>query len=91
MKLKCKFVIMEIDEGFIAVPVGETDNGFRGVLQLNETAKDICEGLSSGLTKEQIVEKFLKEYEGVDLKTASNAVDRVVIELEKKGLRDCSP
>lgn len=86
MKLKTELVIAEIGDGYAAIPIVGSATDFRGVIQLNETAKDICEGLSEGLSREQIADKLLKEYDGVDAEAALAAIDKVVTELGSKGL-----
>ena len=86
MKLNNELAFMEFGDSYIAVPVGKTDNDFRGVIQLNETAKDICKGLFEGLNREQIAKKLVTEYSGVDEQSALAAVDNIVAELKKRGL-----
>ncbi len=64
MKTKYSFEIMELDDGFVAVPVGEGANQFRGVLKVNETAAAILKHLATDITEEAITEKLLRDYSG---------------------------
>lgn len=64
MKAKYTFEIMELDDGMVAVPVGNDSEQFHGVLKVNETAATILKLLENEITQEEIVETLLKEYEG---------------------------
>lgn len=86
MKLKGDFIIMEVGGDYIGVPTDETATGFKGIVQLNETAKDICEGLAGGLNREQLANKLLKTYDGIDMESAFAAIDKIITKLEEKGL-----
>lgn len=86
LKLKGDLMIMEIGNDYVAVPVDEAITHFRGMVRLNETAKDICEGLIEGLDRGQIAERLCAEYEGIEMETAQAAVDKVIAEFNEKGL-----
>lgn len=86
MKLKGDFILMEVGGDYVAVPTDEAACSFKGVVQLNETAKDIFEGLSKGLDRGQIAERLCAEYEGIEMETAQAAVDKVIAEFNEKGL-----
>lgn len=62
-KLGYTFEIMELDDGFIAVPIGGEAGKFKGVIKLNETAADIFKLLESGVTESQIVSILSSEYD----------------------------
>lgn len=64
MKAKYDFEFMELDDGLVAVPVGNDANVFHGVLKINETAAAIIKLLANETTEEQIVDAILKEYNG---------------------------
>ena len=36
MKLRCSFEMMDLDDHFVAVSLGEDDQGFHGVIKLNK-------------------------------------------------------
>ena len=86
MKAKYMFEIMELDDGMVAVPVGNDSEQFHGVLKVNETAATILKLLENEITQEEIVEALLKEYEGskdeitesvreyIELLTAENVI-----------------
>lgn len=64
MKLKNTFELMELDGSNIAVPVGEGAESFKGIIKMNETAKDIFEFLKEETTLDQVVEKMCEIYSG---------------------------
>ena len=64
MKTKYGFEIMDLDDGLVAVPVGEGASKFHGVLKVNETAVAILKLLEKDTTEEKIVDSLLEEYEG---------------------------
>ena len=64
MKAKYSFEIMDLDDGLVAVPVGDEAEQFHGVLKVNETAVDILKLLEEETTEDEIIEKLLEEYNG---------------------------
>ena len=86
MKLKNGWMLTDLAGEYVAVPTEESAENFRGVVRLNETGKDVFQGLLDGLTEEQIVEKLLEQYDGVDRQGAEQAVKSVVERLKKEGL-----
>ena len=50
MKLKIEFDIMELDDEWVGVPVGDNAQKFQGVLRLNEEACAIVKLLQSDTT-----------------------------------------
>ena len=45
------------------MPVGKDARRYRGVMSLNETAKDMMEFLREDITEEQLVQKMLETYD----------------------------
>lgn len=74
MKLKYEFVIMEMGDEIIAVPVG--DETFHGILKLNSIGADILEQLKEETTPEK-VHRYLKEKypESTDQEIGENLVN----------------
>jgi len=62
MKLKYNFAIQEVTDFWAAVPVGKDAKKYKGVMSLNESAKDMMEFLREDITEEELVQKMLKEY-----------------------------
>lgn len=62
MKIKDGFLLREVAGNTIVVPVGDDAVAFNGVITINETGKFIWELLDKGIEKEELLEKFMKEY-----------------------------
>lgn len=85
MKTKYSFEMMELDDGLVAVPVGEEASKFHGVLKVNETAAAILKLLEQETTEEDIVEELLKEYSG-DKKEVAECVHEYIETLTAEGV-----
>lgn len=64
MKAKFSFEIMDLDDGMVAVPVGEGAEQFHGVLKVNESALAILTLLKQETSEEEIVNSLLTKYNG---------------------------
>ncbi len=53
---------MELDNAYIAVPIGSGSEDFKGVIKLNETAAFIFKLLQDGATETMIVSSLCSEY-----------------------------
>ena len=80
MKQNDDYIMSELGEEAVLIPVGEAAEKFHGIIRLNTTARDIWNGISDGLSEDRIAEKLVNDYEGVDFETAK----REVIDLVKK-------
>lgn len=83
MKIKEGFVLTDVGDSKIAVAVGETAKEFKGIVRLNETGAFIWNCISEGLNKEEVAEKLVNEYEGVDFTTALESVEEMIEKLKK--------
>ena len=85
MRSKYTFEKMELDDEFIAVPVGENATDLHAVLNVNEEAMRILELLQEETTEEKIVAQLLKEYSG-DKEEISSLVNAYICQLRREGL-----
>ena len=85
MKLKKGFVLTDVGQDTIAVPVGSLSKELHGIVRLNETGAFIWHCLEQDQTTEQIVERMLSEYD-IDAETARRAVQEIVDKLAHHGL-----
>ena len=85
MKAKYSFEIMDLDDGLVAVPVGNGAEQYRGVLKINETAASILDLLKQDTDESSIVDALLKEYSG-DRETISNYVHDYIGKLIEEGI-----
>ena len=86
MKLKYEFVMTEIDDRTVAIPVGEMAEDFNGIIHLNGTAKEIMEQLSVDTTSEEIIEKLAEKYSESSREEIGAAVNGFVESLKKENL-----
>lgn len=89
MKIRKGFVLREVAGNAIVISVGAARDIFQGMIQLNETGKEIWKGIEEGLTVERIAQRLEEIYE-VDLEEARQDTEEVVGQLKKAGiLEDC--
>lgn len=86
MRLKKGWALTELSGDYVAIPTGESARSFAGIVRLNESARDIWEGLANGLSEDAIIEKMIELYEGIDREKAQNAVKSVIDKLKSEGL-----
>jgi len=63
MRLKYSFEMMELDDRSIAIPVGNSNNEFNGIIKLDGTAEAIFNLLKNDISEEKIVEALEEEYD----------------------------
>lgn len=85
MKAKYSFEVMDLDDGLVAVPVGDGAEQFRGVLKVNETAVAILKLLEQETTEEAIVDALMKEYDG-EKETIASFVNEFIETLKTEGV-----
>ncbi len=85
MKAKYTFEIMDLDDGLVAVPVGDQAEHFNGVLKVNESGVEILKLLEQETTEETIVKSLLEKYDG-DEKEISGFVHEFIDKLIAEGI-----
>ena len=63
MKIKEGYVLREVAGQAVVIAVGEASKTFHGMINLNETGKQIWQGVSRGLSVEEIAGELAKDYE----------------------------
>lgn len=86
MKRKGDFTLQTIENQITAVSMGE-DNGFRGIVKLNETGLVLWNMLENDVTVDDMAEALTAEYD-IDIDTARQDVLNFVDILEDKNLID---
>ena len=71
------WTLTELAGKYVAVPTGDAA-AFRGIVRLNESGRDIWEGLAAGLTDEQIAQKLVSAYADLTEEKALAEVKKVV-------------
>ena len=85
MKAKSGFVMREVEEGTVLVPVGERVVDMNGMVVLNETGKFIWSRLDGSKSVKDIAEAMTEEFD-VSLEDAQKDVEDFVGELRNLGL-----
>ena len=85
MKLKNEFIMEGLENEQVAVASGENAS-FHGLVRLNASGAEVFRGLIKGENEEQLVQRLMKKYEGLDQATAKKAVDIVIGKLKDAGL-----
>lgn len=63
MKLKYEFVVREVADKTVAIPVGESTENFDCMITLNESGAFIFNLLKQEISKDDLLKAFLKEYD----------------------------
>ena len=83
MKIKEGYLLRNVAGNDVVVPVGNLD--FDGMITLNETGSFIWKALEKGCTMEELIPKFLEEYE-VDRATAERDLTAFLQKLKEADL-----
>ncbi|MBO4219879.1 MAG: PqqD family protein [Clostridia bacterium] len=86
MKLNEGWVLTKLQDEYVAVPVDASACDFSGVVRLNESGRDIWEGLAQGLTEDDIAREMIQKYDGVSLEDALKDVREVTDKLLSEGI-----
>ncbi len=70
MKAKKGFLLREMCDEHILVPVGEESEKFNGLITLNNAAVWLWEQLGEEITEDELVHRMCDRYEGLTEETA---------------------
>lgn len=84
MKISSGYILRTVAGKNIVVSVG-SDTNFSGMLTLNDTGVFFWNLLSEDITKEEMIEKVLSEYD-IDRDTVSSDIDEFLSKLNEKGI-----
>lgn len=82
MKLKYDFVMNEVAGSTVAVPVGNGSESFKGYVKLNDTGAYIFGMLKKDVSREEIIDGIMKDFEDCTKEKAEETVDRFLRELK---------
>ena len=63
MKIKSGFILRKVADSYVVVAVGNRVKDFNGVINLNSTGAFLWQLLEKGISEEELVAKFLDEYD----------------------------
>lgn len=84
MKIKSDFVLRQVADTWVAVPVRQAMVDFGGMLTLNESGALLWKGLEQNTTREALANILTGEYD-VSGEEALADVDEFIAKLEKAG------
>lgn len=87
LKIKTGFVLREIANQTIAVPIGQRTSEVHGVVALSESGALLWNELSKGAEKETLINILLETYE-IDRETAVADVDDFIKGLSEQGVME---
>ena len=87
MKIKDGYILRNIADEWIIVPIGDKIHDFNGLMTVNETGACLWKILQSDCTKEDLISGIMTEYE-VDIDTTKEDVDVFVDTLIEGGVLD---
>lgn len=82
MKIEKEFILREIAGDYVIIPTGKTTLELNGLITVNELGAFLWEKLQQDITKAELVEAVLDEYE-IDRETVEKDVDEFLEELVK--------
>lgn len=85
MKLNNEFVIKNVAGTNVAMPVGDSENQFNGVIKLNSVGEFIFKLLENETDIDSVVKALTENYD-VSAETAKNSAEKFIDELRKSGL-----
>lgn len=85
MKLKYNFIVRNVAGQAVALPIGNTDNNFSGMIKLNSVGEFIFKLLENDITLDEIVNKITEAYEVSD-EEAKKAVEAFLETLKNNEL-----
>ena len=87
MKVKEGFMLKQVCDEFMVVPVGAASVDFKSVIRLNETGALLWKLLEKGATKEDMLKNILDEYD-VSASVESADIDTFILKLNDAGIID---
>ena len=82
MKLKSDYVIKNVLDSYLLIDI---KSNFDGVIKLNKTSKDICELVSKGFNRQEIVNALFNKYE-TNKDELSRDINEFIDDMLKKGI-----
>jgi hypothetical protein len=85
LKIKSGYILREIADTYIVVPVGERVISFKGMMTLNRSGAYIWECLKNEITYENLLQKILDKYE-VSKEIAAEDLDEFLAKARVNGV-----
>lgn len=85
LKLEKEYVLRQIGDDYVIVPVGKAVLSFNGMITVNETGAFLWEQLVKGTSKEGLLETLMETYE-VTQEEAERDIDEFLDVLYKNNI-----
>ena len=85
MKIKDDFLLRQVADSYVVVPVGKASLDFNGMITLNETGAFLWEKLQCETTKQDLINDMLKEYEVLE-DTAKQDIEKFLEKIKEANL-----
>lgn len=85
MKVNKNFVVRQIADEYIIVPIGEAVINFNGMVTVNEVGKFIWQQLYEDLAQDELLQRIIQEYD-IDEQTAAEDMEEFLEKLKQGGL-----
>ena len=85
MKIKSNYVLQEVVDEYIVVPIGEEADRLHGVLKLNAVGAFIWKILSNGVDSEEEIKKLIMDEYNIDKFTAEQDITMFLKQLNEFG------
>ena len=86
MKIKQGFILKEIADTFVVVPVGENMVDFSLMITINETGAFLWKCLETDKTREELADDLMSEYEGATREEMLEDIDGFVALLKENNI-----
>lgn len=86
MKLKYEFIINQVADNLVAVPVGDGLENFNGFVKMNDIGAEIFEILKNDVTVEEIAAEMLKKHPESNMEEALETVKAFTDKLIEEGI-----
>lgn len=88
MKLKEGFILRQIADQNIIVPIGDNIQDFNGIINMNESACFLLNLLKNDITIDKLVSSLCNEYD-IDENLAKKDVDEFLNVLKEHNMLEC--
>ena len=85
IRIEKEYVLRQIGDDYIIVPVGKTTLSFNGMITVNETGAFLWEQLIKGTNKEELLRTLIETYE-VTQEEAERDIDEFLDVLYKNNI-----
>ena len=85
MKLKYNFVVQEVADDYVALPVGVENAKFGGLVRMNKTGAFLFEQLKEDTSEEILLSSMVKKYDA-DMAALKASLDKFLAKLREEEL-----